>query len=158
MNQLHASQKVTIHRTSAAVAQLVPNILRGVQLDFFVRKGVTQTQFLVLLALRAYGCCTMTTLAHSLHVQLPTATGIVSRLVAAGYLKRAPHPADRRQVIVELTAKGQTFIQEFQAVVRRRWEEVLQSLSPTELAAFHRILTKLDEQLRIPPQSPETPP
>ena len=133
---------------SLAIAELMPNIIRGTQLDFFVKKNVTQTQFLVLTAIRAYGRCAMGTLARNLHVRMPTATGIVERLVQAGYVRRAPHSTDRRQVIVELTAKGQSFIQEFQSVIRRRWEEVLVSLEPRELAAFHRVITKLKTQLQ----------
>jgi len=137
-------------QVSQAVAQLMPNIIRGVQLDFFVKRGVTQTQFLVLMAIQAYQRCTMGSLARNMHVSMPTATGIVDRLVRAGYVRRHPAPEDRRQVVVELTAKGQTFIQQFQAVVRRRWEEVLRSLAPQELATFHRVITKLQAQLQLP--------
>lgn len=163
---------------SLAVAQLMPQILRGVQLDFFVKRGVipppsaaaarrrrsagrprvagsdapgggiTQTQFLVLASIRAFSRCPMGILARSLHVTMPTVSGIVDRLVRAHLVRRAPHPTDRRQVMVELTAKGQAFLTEFQGIVRRRWEEVLRSLHPTELQAFYRVITKLREQLQ----------
>ena len=132
---------------SLVIAELMPNIIRGTQLDFFVKKNVTQTQFLVLTAIRAYGRCAMGTLARNVHVRMPTATGVIERLVHAGYVRRAPHATDRRQVIVELTAKGQAFIREFQGVIRRRWEEVLVSLEPRELEAFHHVMTKLKTQL-----------
>ncbi|MBI3087903.1 MAG: MarR family transcriptional regulator [Candidatus Omnitrophica bacterium] len=127
--------------------QLMPRIMQGVQLDFFVRQGTTQTQFLLLMAIHAQGQCTMSQLARNMHVRMPTATGVVTRLVAAGFVRRIPHPTDRRQVIVTLTAKGRGFIREFQGVVRRRWEEVLRSLSATELAMFHRVVTKLTTRL-----------
>jgi DNA-binding MarR family transcriptional regulator len=140
----------TPHEVSRAIARLMPNIIRGVQLDFFVRRGVTQTQFLVLTAIHAYQRCTMGTLAHNLHVRMPTATGIINRLVRAGIVHRFPDPDDRRQVFVELTPKGQSFIQDFQAVVRRRWEEVLVPLKPDELDAFYGVITKLTAQLQPP--------
>ena len=133
---------------SLAIAQLMPNIIRGIQLDFFIKRGVTQTQFLVLSAIRAYGRCTMGTLARSLHVSMPTVTGIVNRLVRAGYLRRLPKAEDRRQVRVELTAEGRSFFHQFQGVVRRRWEEVLRSLEPKELEAFYHVTTKLTAQLQ----------
>jgi DNA-binding MarR family transcriptional regulator len=126
----------------------MPHIMRGVQLDFFVKRGVTQTQFLMLASIRAYRCCTMGTLARSLHISMPTTSGIVGRLVRAGYVRRAPPSEDRRQVIVELTGKGRAFFQQFEAVVRRRWEEVLLSLDADELSAFHVIVTKLRERLQ----------
>ncbi len=147
----------------------MPRIIQGIQLEFFLRRGVTQTQFLVLMALRGYatkavraersagtgrvpagerGECTMGTLARNMHGRMPTATGIVGRLGRAGYVRRRPKPEDRRQVIVMLTPKGHGFIHAFQAVVRRRWEDVLRSLEPAELATFHQVVTKLDRQLQ----------
>ena len=143
---------MTPQDVSLAVAKLMPHIMRGVQLDFFIKRGVTQTQFLVLASIRAYGRCTMSTLAHNLHVSMPTVSGIVERLVRGGHVRRLSKPEDRRQVIVELTRHGQIFFQQFEAVVRRRWEEVLRSLGAQELQAFHDVITKLREHLQ-PPQT-----
>lgn len=139
---------VTVRALSQAITQLMPEIIRGVQLDFFVRKGVTQTQFLMLAAIHAYGRCPMSRLARSLHVRLPTATGIIDRLVRDGLARRVPHAEDRRQVLVALTPKGQTFIREFQAVVGRRWEVVLHALTVSERAALHGVVEKLRHQLQ----------
>lgn len=133
---------------SFAVAQLMPYIMRGIQLDFFVKRGVTQTQFLMMAAIRAYARCTMGALARSLHIAMPTASGIVDRLVKAGLVRRAPQAQDRRQVLVELTAKGQAFFRDFETVVRRRWEEILLALEPEELAAFYDVITKLQARLQ----------
>ena len=132
---------------SRAMAQLMPHIMRGVQLDFFVKRGVTQTQFLLLASIHAYTRCTMGTLAGNLHVSMPTVSGIVDRLVRSGYLRRIYQPDDRRQVAVELTAKGRAFFQEFQGVVRRRWEQVLKTLPSTKLEAFYDVLTTIRERL-----------
>ena len=138
---------LTVGRVSQAMAQLMPRIIQGVQLDFFLRRRVTQTQLLVLIAIRGYGRCTMGTLARNLHVSMPTASGVVDRLARAGYARRLSHPTDRRQVMVELTAHGEQFIGQFQAVIRRRWSEVLRTLGPRELEAFHCVITKLQDQL-----------
>ena len=133
---------------SLAVARLMPHIMRGVQLEFFVKRGITQTQFLMMASIRAYARCTMSTLARNLHISMPTASGIVERLVRAGYVRRVPQSEDRRQVVVELTAKAQAFFHDFETVVRRRWEEVLIPLEPAELAAFYGVITKLRERLQ----------
>ncbi len=140
---------ITEREASVAFVRLMPHIMRGVALDFFVKRGVTQTQFLVLMAIHAYGRCTMGTLAGNMHVRMPTATGVVDRLVQAGLVRRSPHSEDRRQVFVQLTPKAQSFIQQFHEVVRRRWEDVLRSLNAEELASFHRIVTKLQKQLQL---------
>ena len=139
---------VSRKEVSVAVSQLMPNVIRGVSLDFFVRRGVTQTQFLVLLAVHSYGRCSMGTLAGNLRVRMPTATGIIDRLVRDGFIRRAPSPEDRRQVFVELTSKGKAFIREFQEVIQRRWEDVLKSLNPKELEAFFGVITKLRQELQ----------
>lgn len=144
-------KSVTPQDAGQAIAQLMPRVIQGIQLEFFVRRGVTQTQFLVLMALHGYGQCTMGVLANNMHVRMPTATGVVSRLVRAGYIRRQAKPEDRRQVLVSLTPKGQAFIHAFQGVVRHRWEEVLRSLRPPELATFHHVITRLHSELR--PQS-----
>ena len=133
---------------SRAVAGLMPYILRGMQLDFFIQQGVTQTQFLMLSSIRAYARCTMGTLARNLHISMPTASGIVERLVRAGFVRRVPQQEDRRQVVVELTEKAQRFFREFEMIVRHRWEEALLSLEPEELAAFHDVITKLRARLQ----------
>ena len=134
---------------SLAMAQLMPQIMRGIQLDFFVKRGVTQTQFLVMAAVRAYSRCTMGTLAKNLHITMPTASGLVDRLVRANYVRRIPQSDDRRQVVVTLTAKGEAFFKEFESVVRHRWEEVLVSLDEDELNAFHDVIEKLRQQLQM---------
>ena len=143
----------TISRShvSGAIAQLMPNIIRGVQLDFFVKRRVPQTQLLMLLAIRAFGHPCMGRLAQSLHVSMPTATGIANRLVRAGYLRRTLGHTDRRQVFVQLTPRGEQFIRDFQSVIRRRWEDVLRSLNAGELAAFYQVVTKLSASLQPSP-------
>jgi len=142
---------ITRQEVGRAIARLMPNIIRGVQLDFFAQRQVTQTQLLVLVALHALGRCTMGSLARSFHISLPTATGLVDRLAKPGYVRRFPNPEDRRQVMVALTDKGRAFIHEFQGVMRRRWEEVLRVLSSDELASYHRIIIKLTEALERRP-------
>ena len=146
MNNTRAS--VTRKDVSLAVARLMPHIMRGMQLDFFVERGVTQTQFLLLSAIRAYTRCSMGTLARNLHVSMPTVSGIVDRLVRAGYVRRHALPEDRRQVLVELGPKAEAFFRDFESVIRRRWEEALLSLDPGELEAFHNVTTKIRERLQ----------
>jgi len=148
MNKTAPTQRLTRQQVSLAVARLMPQIMRGVQLEFFVTRGVTQSQFLLMASIRAYARCTMSTLARNLHVSLPTVSGIVDRLVRAGFVRRITDEDDRRQVVVELAAKGRRFFQEFEAVIRRRWEEALLPLEPQELQAFYDVITKLREGLQ----------
>ena len=140
---------MTRHQVSAVIAQLIPHIMRGAHLDFFIQREITQTQFLLLVSIHAYGQCTMGELARQMHVSMPTASGVVNRLVHSGYVRRIDKPEDRRQVLVELTAKGKGFIRKFQDVVQRRWEEVLIGLSQVELLTLFRVVSALQERLRM---------
>ncbi len=132
---------------SKAISELMPAIIRGVHLDFFTTHSITQTQFLLLIAIHSYGQATMSLLAKSMHVRMPTATGMVDRLVRDGLVTRSANAEDRRQVTIALTEKGRAFIKEFQKVIRTRWEEVLKSVGPSELKAFYHVILKLREQL-----------
>ena len=148
MKSRPARSAITRKDVSLAMARLMPHLMRGVQLEFFLQQGVTQTQFLVLSSVRAYARCTMGALARNLHVSMPTTSGIVNRLVRDGFLHRAHEAGDRRQVIVELTPKALTFFHHFEIVLRRRWEEALLTLHPAELRALYDVTTKLTAQLQ----------
>ena len=139
---------VTLQEASLAFVELMPQIMRGVALDFFVKEGVTQTQFLVLMAIHSYTQCPMGQLSRALHVSMPTISGVVDRLVHAGLVRRESQPEDRRCVLAELTPKGHRFIRQFHQVVRIRWEEVLRALNPSELEMFHRVMTKLRKEIQ----------
>ncbi len=133
---------------SLAIAQLMPRIIQGVHLDFLTSRNITQTQFLVLVAIHSRGKCSMNVLASNMQVSMPTMSGIVNRLVKGKYLQRIEDPADRRQVVVELTAKGKKMIQEFQGAVSARWQQVLKTLSQKELSSFYQVISALSERLQ----------
>ncbi len=147
---MNKKNPLSLETMSLAIAELMPNIIRGVQLDFFAGRRVTQTQFLLMVALHAYGRCTMTTLAKNMKIRMPTATGLVDRLERAGYLRRTASAEDRRKVMIELTAKGKKFILEFRSAMRRRWEEVMTVLNEKELREFYGVITKLRVQFVRP--------
>ena len=60
---MNKKESLSVQTVSLAIAQLIPNIIRGVQLDFFVKRGVTQTQFLVLMSIHAGQNTSMSALA-----------------------------------------------------------------------------------------------
>lgn len=132
---------------SAAIASVIPEIIRGVQFDFFASRTITQTQFMMLLAIRSYGTCTMGGLARNMKVSMPTVTGIADRLVKMGYIRRFASPKDRRQVEVAVTAKGENFVREFQTVVAERWSRVLAPFSAKEMEVFYKMILKIKSHL-----------
>ena len=122
------------------ISQLMPFVIQGAHLEFLAGKTITQTQFLVLVAIYSSRRSTMKKLADSMHVSMPTISGVVDRLVRAGYLCRLTSAEDRRHVVVELSPRGRAFISQFQQTISRRWQEVLGLLNSQDLVSFSRII------------------
>ncbi len=139
---------ITRKELSIAISQLMPRIIQGVQLEFLVKRTLTQTQFLVLVAIHSRGSCPMTTVAKSMHVSMPTMSGIVDRLVKRGYVNRVESTEDRRKVMVELSHNGREMIGQFQGAVTRRWEYVLKNLEQDDIDKFYGVISKLTSQLK----------
>lgn len=68
--------------------------------------GLTYPQYLVLLALWQQDGLTVKALGEALDLDSGTLSPLLKRLEAAGYVSRNRAKADERQVIVELTARG----------------------------------------------------
>lgn len=86
-----------------------------------VDESITVPQFRVLVILSSRGPANLATLAGLLDVQPSTIGRMVDRLVAASLINRRPHPNSRRELVVELSARGGDVVQ---TVTARRREEV----------------------------------
>jgi DNA-binding MarR family transcriptional regulator len=86
-----------------------------------VDETITIPQFRALVILSARGSMNVKTLAGLLHVQRSTTGRMVEQLITAGLIDRRPHPALRRELVVELTRRGQEFVH---AVTAHRREEI----------------------------------
>jgi DNA-binding MarR family transcriptional regulator len=86
-----------------------------------VDETITIPQFRALVILSARGSINLRTLAGILHVQRSTTSRMVERLITAGLIDRRPHPALRRELVVELTRRGQEIVH---AVTAHRREEI----------------------------------
>jgi DNA-binding MarR family transcriptional regulator len=99
----------------------------------FVLIDVTMAQAKVLHLVCIRPGSTMSWIADRLHVTLPTVSGLVDRLVEHGLVSRREDPADRRQVIIDLTDAGWAEIGRFRDVGRGRLRTLLTLLTPAEL-------------------------
>ena len=86
-----------------------------------VDETITIPQFRTLVILSARGAINVKTLAGLLHVQRSTTGRMIERLITAGLIDRRPHPASRRELVVELTPHGQEIVH---AVTAHRREEI----------------------------------
>lgn len=108
---------------------------------------VTVSHLAAMNSLDRFGPMTPGELAGRERVQPPSMTRVLARLEERGLTTRAPHPTDRRQVIVALTDEGGTFLEEVRA--REAWlSGKLKELSVKErqtLEAAIEVITKLVE-------------
>lgn len=69
-------------------------------------EGVPVDQWRVMKALSERQGLTMGAIADELTLNAPTATKLIDRMVQEALVYRAPDPADRRRILVFLSAKG----------------------------------------------------
>jgi DNA-binding MarR family transcriptional regulator len=110
--------------------------------------ALSDTQLAALATLERHGAMSPGDLAEHEKVQPPSMTRVIAALVDWGLVTRAPHPTDRRQVILTVAPAGRSLVQK----VRRRKEawlaRRLAELSPQERAILREaapILEKLSQ-------------
>jgi DNA-binding MarR family transcriptional regulator len=110
--------------------------------------ALSDTQLAALATLERHGAMSPGDLAEHEKVQPPSMTRVIAALVDWKLVTRAPHPTDRRQVILTVTPDGRSLVQK----VRRRKEawlaQRLAELSPQERATLREaapILEKLSQ-------------
>jgi DNA-binding MarR family transcriptional regulator len=134
------------------LAEALPQRASALSRLFIARTTVpmSRTEVGVLLALRA-GPVRITDLAKREAVTQPAISLLVNRLEERGWLRRLPDPADRRVVLVALTAEGTAALDELRAQYRALLHEEMASLTPDEvdtLAAAVEILDRMITRLQ----------
>lgn len=94
--------------------------------------GVSLLGFQVLALLEMHAPMPMGHLAEKLDVALPNATGLVNRMEERGLIMRRDDPADRRVVLVELTAAGRRLIGEMESERQERMRRLFRQLDPAQ--------------------------
>ena len=74
-----------------------------------------------------------------------TLTGVIDRLESRGYLTRELDATDRRSFRLPLTELGQAAAARVRAAVADIEHDALVSLSATQIAGFHAVITALQE-------------
>jgi DNA-binding MarR family transcriptional regulator len=86
-------------------------------------------------------------LAQRCALTAPALTELVDSLARDGYTRRLEDPADRRVVLVELTARGRRELDRYREVMKERVARVLAKLPAEKRARLHSALTDLHDAL-----------
>jgi DNA-binding MarR family transcriptional regulator len=84
-------------------------------------------------------------IADALSVTPPTITGLLDGLERDGYVERCRSVQDRRALLIHLTEKGRTFLDEYMPQQSRRVKEWLSPLSADERRALAALLSGIGE-------------
>src|SRR5690349_18852950 len=126
------------------VIVLAQHLERGIEVAL-EKHNLSLGQFDILATLRRHGKkggLTPTQLLESVVLSSGGMTARLDALADAGYIYRKPNPADRRMVVIELTAKGRRVID---GATKTRFAEAKSSLPPlsaTEMTTLTGLLRR----------------
>lgn len=114
----------------------------------FEGTALTTSRTHLLWVLADLGPSTQQALADAMRVSARNITGLVDALEGAGFVKRAPHPTDRRATIVSLTETGAATMAEMARDHENLSRNLLDAVDPADRAAFTRGLDAIATLLR----------
>jgi DNA-binding MarR family transcriptional regulator len=113
-----------------------------------IHQVLSDTQLAALAALERHETMSPGELAEHEKVQPPSMTRVIAALEERNLVTRMPHPTDRRQVVLTVTAEGRDLVHQARRL-REAWlAKRLQELTPQERATLRAaapILEKLSQ-------------
>ena len=123
----------SVMRVQQLLLGRIESALRPLQLTF------ARYEALVLLCFSRRGSLPMSKMGQRLMVHPTSITNIVDRLQAQGFIRREPHPTDRRTTLVVITDAGRAVTdQATEALVAVKF--ALESLDPGQMRTLYDLL------------------
>ena len=82
-------------------------------------------------------------LSDLMDLTLTSATRLSDDMVERGWVERHINQQDRRQIVLKLTAEGETFIQKVWPQIANRDQNVWEAFAEEDYAQLHHLLSKL---------------
>ena len=112
-----------------------------------VRNSMDRAAYLLLNRLDKEGPMGVKALAASMGIDSSTVTRQVAPLVDTGLVKRTSHPEDGRAVVLQLSPRGQSRLEEVRSSRRQLMAELTHDWEPEEREAFCSLLTRFNTAL-----------
>ena len=109
---------------------------------------ITMNDLHVIEAIGAGEPKSMSSVARALSVTVGTLTIAVNSLVKKGYVIRQRSSEDRRVVLISLSARGKDVFKHHDSFRQSMIDSIVKELTPEELEALTRALTKLNSWFR----------
>jgi DNA-binding MarR family transcriptional regulator len=112
-----------------------------------VRNSMDRAAYLLLNRLDKEGPMGVKALAASMGIDSSTVTRQVAPLVDTGLVKRTSHPEDGRAVVLQLSPRGLSRLEEVRSSRRQLMAELTRDWAPEERDAFCTLLTRFNSAL-----------
>lgn len=122
-----------------------------------VRNSMDRAAYLLLNRLDKEGPMGVKALAASMGIDSSTVTRQVAPLVDTGLVKRTSHPEDGRAVVLQLSPRGLSRLEEVRSSRRQLMAELTQDWQPEEREVFCSLLTRFNHALSARQASHGTP-
>lgn len=108
---------------------------------------ITKPQYHVLSRLWKSDGVLTSVIAKDVCITVSTMTGVLDRLEAKGYIRRAPSVTDRRAVEIWLTKEGRSMQKPMMKIISDINKKALDGFSETQQARFLKALDKVGDNL-----------
>jgi MarR family transcriptional regulator, lower aerobic nicotinate degradation pathway regulator len=106
-------------------------------------QGIDSRQYRIAWLIREFGPQSQVSLCDMMQVDRASMVKFVDRLETRGWVTREPHPSDRRQNAVTLTAKGRKALKSADAAALACEQQTLAVLTSEQRVAFLELLKAL---------------
>ncbi|HET9946633.1 MAG TPA: MarR family transcriptional regulator [Patescibacteria group bacterium] len=108
---------------------------------------LSMIQMNALLYIKDNPSTSMRDIASRFHIEMPSATAMIDKLVKLSFVQRAADTEDRRIVRVALTKKGDEILKQALSQKNKRVEKLLSHLSDDEQTNLSRIIKTLVNEM-----------
>ena len=120
---------------------------RNYQMTAMNERGLNMSQMFVLAKLQECGPLNLTALAKAVLVTNQAMTGITNKLVAEGLIERVYSENNRRQIVVQLTQEGYSFINAYFEDIYDEFETMFESCTQEEVDRINQASKTIVEML-----------
>jgi|GEM_PF-5590345 len=122
---------------------------RNLQVADYYGEGLNKSHILTLITLHARGSGSMTEIGRRVGLVKGAFSPLADRLLQLGYIEKTTAPADRRKVILALTARGEAYAERIRTESDAAFAANFARLNGREQVDFLRHLHGLSELLAV---------
>jgi MarR family transcriptional regulator for hemolysin len=124
---------------------VVPGVMKAIRMEMRSSQApdLSLAQFRSLWCLSANRGQSLSELADSIGLALPSMSKLIDGLISRGLVRRTPDKSDRRRIMLRPTERGEKILKAARETTRRHLAEQIAGLDPADLQAVARAMEVL---------------